>query len=330
MLPWVACASQERRDPISHAITYLHVDNDSELNQLAEYPNLKHVVINGSQFTSVPTVLSELGKLEDVEFYRTEEMDWNQCFSVLTKCKSLKSITLKDIKGMRVPNSLGEIRGLTSLFIDRLDTVIIDVDVKDLRKFKTLSLIRVNYFLLPLGLNMQENFSTLRLNECNLIALPAEVLNCPNMSNIDLSNNPDIDLDVVSTQLAKFSKLRKLAVANCGIVELPDSFERLSYLESLSLASNRLARLPFYISEWQSLIFLDISDNDFRSFPYETLGLKMLKILDLSSNAIEDVLCAEVKSNESVFWVGVANCPIRQDDERCLQALYPNATLHRE
>ncbi|OJJ20092.1 hypothetical protein BKI52_16600 [marine bacterium AO1-C] len=104
-----------------------------------------------------------------------------------------------------------------------------------------------------------------------------------NDSAIDLSCR---ELDILPSEIAQLSQLRKLYLAHNKFSTFPFELTLLSKLQKLVLSNNQLRRLPPTIGQCSAMQVLVLSDNQLKILPSEIGQLTELRELFLSNNKL--------------------------------------------
>lgn len=119
-------------------------------------------------------------------------------------------------------------------------------------------------------------WNRLDLKNCGLKEFPLEVLNCPDLMFIDLSN--DIYCDNENRNIIKV---------------IPDEIKRLKKLSRLDISNNTISIVPESISQLKNLKYLNLSNNEIRDLPSDVANLENLEELYLEGNPF-DMLPPEI------------------------------------
>lgn len=90
--------------------------------------------------------------------------------------------------------------------------------------------------------------------------LGEEILVCKELEELDLSYNPQLDLQMVFEQLEKLPNLKKLILKKNELTTLPEGIGKLKNLRELILSNNNMEHI-FNLSLASTLKFLDLRDN---------------------------------------------------------------------
>lgn len=127
---------------------------------------------------------------------------------------------------------------------------------------------------------------SLKLNSIRINNYPESIRILSNLEYLDLSNNPELQ---IQDTIYKFSKLKKLNIAYCKLNVDSINFDDLIHLEDLNISSLGLSKIPDSIKNLIGLKSLDISHNDIRVIPSFIYSLSNLMYLDLSDNKISSL-----------------------------------------
>ncbi|KAH9586657.1 hypothetical protein LSM04_004163 [Trypanosoma melophagium] len=142
------------------------------------------------------------------------------------------------------------------------------------------------------------SLATLILRDCSLTSVPRQLLNCAHLQELDLSDN--VHLKLTGVQFGLLAELRRLLIANCGIMgELPAGVKDISTLEALDISANFFdfddpaffgKKLPATLTE------LHLRGMQLKAVPPVIVSLRKLSYLDLAENPIEtlDVLAGRL------------------------------------
>ncbi len=143
----------------------------------------------------------------------------------------------------------------------------------------------------------------------HLAELPSDLSNYSNLRYIDLSNNPDLDLDKTFHLLSMFSKLEVVILDSNGLDKIPGTISLLKNLSHLSLANNPTLNLDLLVESLQysiNLNALNLSNNDIQKLPGSFSKLISITNLRLSNNAIRssgDFIHLGEMKNLSILWL---------------------------
>ncbi|MBW1298387.1 leucine-rich repeat domain-containing protein [Aquimarina litoralis] len=130
----------------------------------------------------------------------------------------------------------------------------------------------------------------LDLRNQNLTELPKTIDQIKDLRMIDLSSNPQLDLELALEKLSIHNSLEVLILDSLDIKTIPKSIKKFSNLKQISLVHNPNLRLDQVISQLSELPieFLNLKDNQLTKLPENITSLKHLKDLNLSYNSITD------------------------------------------
>ncbi|XP_062081178.1 receptor like protein 22-like [Humulus lupulus] len=136
-------------------------------------------------------------------------------------------------------------------------------------------------------MNLSTSLTSLDLSESHLQGkLPENVLSLPNLQQLDLSDNPNLNGSF--PQYNWSSPLKVLDLSRSGVViDLPHLCRKLKYLHILSLRYYNFLKLsPTLFDNCTQVTSLDLSGNNFGGYiPWSSiLNIQQLTYLDLSGN----------------------------------------------
>ena len=134
-----------------------------------------------------------------------------------------------------------------------------------------------------------EKIYRLDLSRQNLSALPKEVQELSNLRMLNISNNPNLDLEEVFKTITENKELSILIMDSMDIDRLPESLRKLTNLSQLSLVNNPDLdwKQSFSVLSTLPLDFLNLKQNNIKTLPDNIVDLKLIKDLNLSYNHLE-------------------------------------------
>ncbi|XP_062079786.1 receptor-like protein 9DC1 [Humulus lupulus] len=203
------------------------------------------------------------------------------------KCSGLQGFT------GHAPLELSHLSNLVTLDLSRnydlkLETSSWKRTVANLTNLKELFLRSVNMSSTSPDsfMNLSTSLTSLDLSRSQLQGkLPENVLNLPNLQQLDLSYNSYLNGSF--PQYNWSSPLKVLNLSQSGVVVDPYLCRRFKYLQVLSLYESNFIRLsPTLLDNCTQITFLDLSSNNFDGyFPWSSiLNLQQLTLLDLREN----------------------------------------------
>ncbi|KEG06491.1 lipoprotein [Trypanosoma grayi] len=142
------------------------------------------------------------------------------------------------------------------------------------------------------------HLTQLILRDCSLSTLPPCVLHCTVLRELDLSDNPHLQLGGV--HFDKLPSLRRLLIANCGIMGgLPTGIKGITTLEALDISANffNFEDDDFFGKQLAAtLTELHLRGMHLSGVPHVVVSLHKLSYLDLAENPVEtlDVLAGRL------------------------------------
>ncbi|CCW61072.1 unnamed protein product [Phytomonas sp. EM1] len=140
---------------------------------------------------------------------------------------------------------------------------------------------------------------SLVLCKCNLTRVPTPLFQCKFLEELDLSDNPSINLP--EGPFVLLTKLTMLKIANCGLkgTLLPENIKNITTLLTLDISGNEFSDFDedfFGANIAKTLMSLHLRSLDLTSIPQVVVVLRNLQYLDLASNPITtlDVLAGRL------------------------------------
>lgn len=125
----------------------------------------------------------------------------------------------------------------------------------------------------------------LDLSHKSLKELPALLGKFKNLEDIDLSENPDLDLSASFQLLSRFKSLRSLSLSNM-YKPIPDNISILARLEKLDLEKNDLISIPEGVKRLTRLRELILWDNNINNISLQPGDLPNLEEIELGLNKL--------------------------------------------
>ncbi len=217
---------------------------------------------------------------------------------------ALRTLILHNINSL--PESIGRLKRLETLSIDRTEITSLPESFGDLTSLKELDLIFNQLTSLPESFGNLKSLVYLSFNGNSLYNLPESFGNLTSLEYLHLSSNkltslPDsfgnlssleylkLSNNLLSSLPESFGDLKSLKELHIGFNELtslPESFGNLSSLEYLFLFHNNLINLPESFGSLKTLKTLGIEDNNISSFPYNFEDLQSLGELNIRNNPL--------------------------------------------
>jgi Leucine-rich repeat (LRR) protein len=82
--------------------------------------------------------------------------------------------------------------------------------------------------------------------------------------------------------------VKKLALVNQGLIEVPEEAEQLASLSCVELFGNKISQLPRWLTR-TNIVAISLDSNQFSTFPPELTEMAGLRSISLSHNSIADV-----------------------------------------
>ncbi|MGZ4033411.1 MAG: leucine-rich repeat domain-containing protein, partial [Bacteroidia bacterium] len=224
--------------------------NDS-LSQATEIENIsnadlkaKEILIDLSNPEDLELALKKIHTFKFLESVTlegvTDESTLQKILYRLSVLKNLTSLTLKENELNKVPENIGNIKGLRSLTIEGNS----NLDYNDLcSKLKSVQL------------------SQLNLIDNDLKKTPASISEISSLKKVQLTGSNEVNYADFVDQLAKLPGLTTLSIPVNYITELPKNIEKLKSLQVLDVSNNTLNELPDEVSSLKAINNLSIQGN---------------------------------------------------------------------
>ncbi|KAI3856798.1 hypothetical protein MKW92_044761 [Papaver armeniacum] len=169
--------------------------------------------------------------------------------------------------------------------------------------------------------NLTSSLSILNLSYCGLQGTPGHLPYLPKLKELDVSSNPDLNVNLsllfehqlpqlqtlaisetklngsIPSSIINAPVLTSLTASDCSIKQLPSSIFNLSRLRYLDLSANSITGyLPGSLSNLKNLQFLSLSYNNFQGpIPELICEISTLQVLDLAYNNFTGTIPSCVK-----------------------------------
>ncbi len=129
----------------------------------------------------------------------------------------------------------------------------------------------------------------LDLSNQNLDSLPIAVSKLTTLKMLNLSNNPNLNLDLAFKKLNQCKDIEVLILDSLNIDKIPASIIQFTSLKQLSLANNPKLNLEytFDIASVLPIEYLNLRGNTIEKLPENSIKLKSVKDLNLSFNRLK-------------------------------------------
>ncbi len=221
---------------------------------------------------------------------------WGKSIPLVDKIESITvgvQVAGEDIIGLglwncgitTLPESLGQLKSLQTLRIERNHLIILPESFRHLKLLQKLNLGYNQLTTLPESFSELQSLQKLELYCNQLTTLPES------FGNLQLLQILELNFNKLTTLPESFGRLQSLQSLNLGsnkIATLPKSILQLKNLQDLNLSSNQLATLPESFNDLKSLQELWINRNQLTTLPESLGGLTSLRTLHLEPNPIKN------------------------------------------
>jgi Leucine-rich repeat (LRR) protein len=240
---------------------------------IGELTNLKSLLANSNELSSLPSGLFQLRHLEELNLSlnKLEELPGE-----IGQLKSLKNLNVSQNAIRNIPVSIGELPKL-----EKLDVII--------NKITTL----------PESLVQCSSLGDLRLSGNPLVELPGWI---GEMKQLKFLFVQSCGLKRLPESLGALSSLTYLGAAYNLLEEIPVSIGNLIQLRRIEASNNQLKTLPGSMVRLQNLESLDLSHNRQLRLTNDIENLLSLKELRVSSGAITSGLQKRLEDKQPMCW----------------------------
>ena len=273
------------------------INSSAPLRQLFEENNNLKTAINNydynsralslvSEGLSTPMLELLIPILKHLEL-ETLDLNFNQLETLperIGELTSLTSLYLDSNKLQTLPESIEGLTNLVTLNLVNNQLETLPESIRELTRLTSLDLHSNQFRTLPDSIGDFANLETLNLDYNQLETLPESIGGLTNLKTLNLYSN---QLETLPESIGGLANLVKLNLVVNQLETLPESIGGLTNLETLNLVSNRLQTLPDSIEGLTNLVTLNLDSNKFRALPDSIGGLTNLKTLNLVSNRLQ-------------------------------------------
>ncbi len=235
-------------------------------DEIFNSPDLKTLYLGNNQLSSLPSTLTKLKKLNhlDANTNHIKELPKN-----IGECSRLQYLQLNNNELKSLPNSIGKLKSLTNLNLSnnplaQLPETIGDCDSLSYLMIGNCALISLPNALgklpqlkhlnvhndAPLSVNRQQaqlgieaKYTIKNYNQVR--SLPASLVNCSQLSILDLSGNTSLEEKTLWPIVQQFRlPMLMLNLSNCQLDSIPMTGWQDTQLANLQLGNNQLTQFP--------------------------------------------------------------------------------------
>lgn len=233
-------------------------------DEIFNSPELRYIYVGNNELSILPNALTKLKKLAylDASFNRLKELPKN-----IGDCSQLQQLQLSGNELKNLPNSIGKLKRLTNLNLfnnplAQLPETIGDCDrlsylkmsncaltslpttLGKLRQLKFLSVQNsASYQNPPVRSEIETKYPVKNHNQ--LRSLPIALVNCQQLSTLDLMGNPSLGEKTLWPTIQQFRlPMLTINLSNCQLDSIPMTGWHDTQLANLQLGSNQLTQLP--------------------------------------------------------------------------------------
>lgn len=166
------------------------------------------------------------------------------------------SLDLGGLGLTRLPESIGQLKGLKQLWVDHNSLQRLPVSIGQLKSLEDLSANDNSLRILPESIRQLHGLKKLSLDNNSLKSLPDSIGQLRSLQYLHIDHN---SLESLPESIGQLEGLQTLSVNNNKLPSLPKSIGQLQGLRSLHVARNRLQRLPACLGQLQNLTEWDVA-----------------------------------------------------------------------
>jgi len=252
--------------------------------------------ISGS-ILEVSDLLNQAGVKEGskIYFYDTSgaisDFNWSDMNTTLGKL-ILTTTKNSSWKLLRMTEG-GPLEGHILRSVKKIDVLHLDSSISHLDKGENTDCDMKVYSSFEETSKMPNEVCVLNLDRKNLKEFPKEILNLPNLVQLELGGN---NLTTIPSSIANLKKIKYLKLGRNNIASIPPEIGQMKSLIRLELDHNNLSTLPSEIGELYDLNELMIEDNGLTYLPEEFSKLKNLKAMELEDNNFSEKEKEKIKA----------------------------------
>lgn len=257
-----------------------------------------------------------------------DDTDIAEAFSILARSPSAFHLKISG-QSETLPETIGELRGITGLSILDADLKEIPFGLQRLKQLKKLIVARTQIAEIPDFIREMGQLEDITVSENNLSKLPDWIGELENLEMLNLMDNPiaelpdtlwqapalrrlvlsNTKLQAISEDLGRLQSLQGLSVANLGLSDLPDSIWSLSELVGLTLDGNPLGpNLPEEkLRQLKKLKHFNFRSCGLEVFPQALCDMPDLVRIDARKNEISTV--PKCLREKPLDWIGLQGNP---------------------
>jgi Leucine-rich repeat (LRR) protein len=198
------------------------------------------------------------------------------------RLKTLRSLGLTIAGARTLPDGIGALRGLETLYLQMPDLKVLPRSLGKLARLREVEIWRTPLRELPADLTRLRGLTILAINEVPLERLPDGIGRLTKLGNLRLHETA---LTSLPEEIASLRSLAFLDISDSPIASLPASIGALTALSDLNLARTKIAALSPELLRLPKLAVLSVNGASLDELP--PLGdLKSLQYLQISDTAI--------------------------------------------
>eukprot|EP01052_Picozoa_sp_SAG31_P021774 SAG31_NODE_1700_length_7499_cov_2.107973_6_plen_846_part_01 len=288
----------------------LEVDNNriqTLPRSLSKCKNLVYLYVSQNELTGALPALGDLDKLQQLQLSN----NWNlgHLPEQLPPSLTLLYANGCGLKNGSLPESLGNLSHLTTLWVRDNELQELPPAVRRLEKLQSLDAENISMRTLPAWIGNLRDLDYLLVSGNGLTEIPPDVGKLSSLTELNVANNR---LVALPSTLSKCTRLLYLRAGDNQITSIDDNFT-LDSVQNVHLGNNRLVQLPATKSIlWPSLTTLNVSGNELQRLPDWIGRVASLGRLELQDNlfqALPPWTCAS--GNGTLSYIDASNNRLR-------------------
>jgi Leucine-rich repeat (LRR) protein len=282
-------------------------------NQLTQIPqeignlkNLRILEFQDNKIKTLPETMSNMDSLTAIFF--CNNMDWEQTFSVLSKCKNFKNASFREVGLNAIPSAILQCQNIEKIDLignskinyekafdilsklKNLKELTLSIYTKTIPpgidKLKSLQILNIEFSeieTIPNEIGNLTNLRELHFRYCDkLTKIPRSIKNCRNLSKVSLYSMREPFDFAYSIKSLQGLDLTYLDLSQARNIKIPTEIYTFKNLKFLGLNIYESDTIPDGIGELKNLEEIILSPGDFKYFPPDFENLHSLKRIDLS------------------------------------------------
>jgi len=245
-----------------------------------------------SNYIAIKDIEKLLGK--PIPLYKDEE---GNSLSFTSSNGYIISLNLRNGRLKTLPESIGYLKGLKSLYLVGNDIIHLPPSFSELESLTFLNLLTNRSISLPKDFNKLSNLEILSLDLFHGNQFPSVISELASLSDLYIWGHKTEIL--IPNSFKNLHKLEKLTLM-CDSLILPTNFGQLKSLKTLFISTDKTSKIPLTLWELENLVELNFKVEGFTSIPPEIKNLNRIEILNLNGNPLLNAIPSEIEYLENL------------------------------